>query len=183
MTLTVFCGANAGKNPIYEKEAIIFAKTLAKYKCSLVYGGGGIGIMGIISRVAKENGAHVTGVIPHALQEKEKANHENSELILVENMHERKFIMENMADAFVVLPGGIGTLEEIFEVWTWAQLGYHDKPFVFLDINGFYKKLFEFLDDVEEEGFLKKTHRNMVKIFTNSDELISTLVKNHNSKK
>ena len=154
MNITVFCGSASGINPIYTQKAAELGALMAQQGHHLVYGGGHVGMMGTIADAVLKNGGYVTGVIPMALEEKELSHKGVQELHVVADMHERKAMMANRGDAFVALPGGIGTLEEIFEAWTWAQLGYHQKPVAFLDINGYYSHLFKFLNHVEEEGFI-----------------------------
>ncbi|MFV0480599.1 MAG: TIGR00730 family Rossman fold protein [Campylobacteraceae bacterium] len=171
MTLTVFCGSRFGDNDIYKNEAVKFGEFIAKHNHTLVYGGGSVGLMGALSSSAYKNGAEVIGIIPRALQELEKSSYEVSKLILVDSMHERKAIMSRKADIYVVLPGGIGTLEEFFEVWTWSQLTFHKKRIFVLDINGYYDKLFSFIEDMVNRGFLKKEHQDLVSIYKNSEEL------------
>jgi len=162
MNIAVFCGSSGGHNPLYAKEAHAFGKILAKGGHGLVYGGGRVGLMGAVADGVLEGKGHVMGVIPHSLEQKELAHTGVSELHIVNNMHERKAMMAARADAFVALPGGVGTLEEIFEAWTWAQLGYHQKPIAFLDFGGFYTHLFSFLNHMKEEGFLHTIHREML---------------------
>lgn len=155
MNITVFCGSSSGQQALYENEARQFGKLLAQAGHSLVYGGGNVGMMGAIANSVLENGGHVTGIIPKSLEQKELAHRGVQELLVVENMHQRKALMAEKCDAFVAMPGGIGTLEEIFEAWTWAQLGYHKKPIAFLNIGRYYTKLFEFLKYMKSEGFVK----------------------------
>ncbi|MBE0495681.1 MAG: TIGR00730 family Rossman fold protein [Campylobacterales bacterium] len=162
MNIAVFCGSSGGKNPLYAKETAVFGEILAKEGHALVYGGGKVGLMGTVADAVLGQGGHVMGVIPQSLEQKELAHTGVSELHIVNNMHERKAMMAARGDAFVALPGGVGTLEEIFEAWTWAQLGYHKKPIAFLDIGGFYTHLFAFLAHVKEEGFMYDIHHEML---------------------
>jgi uncharacterized protein (TIGR00730 family) len=134
---------------------------LASEGITLVYGGGHVGLMGILADAVLANGGKVIGVIPRALWDREVGHRSLTELHVVETMHERKAMMASLADAFVALPGGLGTLEEIFEVWTWAQLGIHDKPVGFLDVDGFYAPLLAFLDHGVDAGFVRAPHRAM----------------------
>ena len=175
MTLTIFCGSRIGKNDIYKQEAQKLGILIAKNNFNLVYGGGSVGLMGIISKTAYENGANVVGIIPELLEKREVISHEVTKLIVVNSMHERKAKMANKADVFIAFSGGIGTMEEIFEVWTWAQLGYHKKPVVFLNVNGYYDKLFSFLDFMVNDGFLYKKDRDLIKVFDNSEKMLDYL--------
>ncbi len=128
----------------------------------LVYGGGHVGLMGIIADAVLASGGQVSGVIPHALMDSEVGHDQLTELVVVRDMHERKATMAEMADGFIALPGGIGTLEELFEVWTWLQLGYHDKPVALLNVRGFYDQLLAFLDTQHASGFLRSEHRSLL---------------------
>lgn len=179
MTLTVFCGSKFGDNSIYKEEAQKLGELIAKKGHSLVYGGGSVGLMGALSQSAYKNGANVTGIIPSLLEDREVSSYEVTKLIIVDSMHERKAKMANRADAFIAFVGGIGTMEEIFEVWTWAQLGYHDKPVVFLNIGGYYDKLFMFLDSMVKSGFLESKDKELLKIFDNSEEMLAFLEENY----
>jgi uncharacterized protein (TIGR00730 family) len=172
--ICVFCGSNSGKNPIYAD----FAKKLGEYmvqnSISLVYGGGGYGLMGAISTTMMEMGGQVTGIIPELINE--HVVHNNiSELIVVKTMHERKSLMYSMSDAFICLPGGIGSLEELFEVFTWLQLGYHSKPVLIFNINGFYDNLLKQLEVMVEEGFLSESHLANLIVKDNLDNLLEEI--------
>lgn len=171
MTLTVFCGSREGKSEIFIKEAQKLGELIAQRGYTLVYGGGSVGLMGVISKTAYKNGANVIGIIPTLLEEREVTSYEVSKLIVVNGMHERKARMANKADVFIAFAGGIGTMEEVFEVWTWAQLGYHEKPVLFLNVNGYYDKLFSFLDEMVEDGFLDKKDREIIKVFDSSEAM------------
>jgi len=175
MNIAVFCGSSGGNAPLYAQQTRAFGHILAKEGHGLVYGGGKVGLMGTIADAVLEKGGHVVGVIPHSLEQKELGHTGVSELHVVNSMHERKAMMAARADAFVALPGGVGTLEEIFEAWTWGQLGYHKKPIAFLDMGGFYTHLFAFLDHMQEEGFLQKIHREMLIIETDPHLLLQRL--------
>lgn len=177
MTLAVFCGSSTGNNIEYENATRSFGKFLALNNINVVYGGGRVGLMGILADSVLENGGKVHGVIPVKLQEKELAHTELTELSIVANMHERKAMMAELSDGFVALPGGAGTLEEIFEVWTWAQLGIHDKPCAFLNTNKFYDKLIDMLNTMSDEGFLKKEYVNMLIKSENQEEVLSLIQK------
>ncbi len=162
MRLCVFCGSNAGQDPIYLQVARALGETMASQGIDLVYGGASVGLMGAVADAALAKGGHVIGVMPQALVDKEIAHRGLSDLRVVGSMHERKALMAELADGFIALPGGLGTFEELFEVWTWAQLGYHRKPCALLNAGGFYDKLTDFLDDVVERGFVKPIHRAML---------------------
>jgi uncharacterized protein (TIGR00730 family) len=159
--LCVFCGSSAGVDPRFAEAASEFGALLAKEGITLVYGGGHVGLMGILADSVLANGGKVIGVIPRALWDREVGHRSLTELHVVETMHERKAMMASLADAFVALPGGLGTLEEIFEVWTWAQLGIHDKPCGFLDVLDYYSPLLTFLDRAVDAGFVRSRHRAM----------------------
>lgn len=157
----VFCGSNAGSEPLYAEAARVTGELLAREGIGLVYGGGSVGLMGEIADAVLRSGGEVIGVIPHALWAREIGHRGLTDLRIVETMHERKATMADLADAFIALPGGLGTLEEIFEIWTWAQLGLHAKPVGFLDIGGYYTPLMDFLDRAVRERFVRDEHRSI----------------------
>ena len=161
MRLCVFCGSNAGQDPVYLQMAQSLGEIMAGQGIDLVYGGASVGLMGAVADAALAKGGRVIGVMPQALVDKEIAHRGLSDL-RVGSMHERKALMAELADGFIALPGGLGTFEELFEVWTWAQLGYHRKACALLNAGGFYDKLTDFLDDVVERGFVKPIHRAML---------------------
>jgi len=150
----VYCGSAPGSKPLYAEAARAMGRELASRGLTLVYGGGNVGTMGALAQAAMESGAKTIGIIPRRLNEA-VAHLELSELIVVEDMHERKAAMQEKADAFIAMPGGIGTFEEFFEIWTWRFLGYHAKPVGLLNTGGFYDSLLSFLAQVRDEGFLK----------------------------
>ena len=158
-SVCVFCGSNVGSDPRFAAVARAFGALLASEGIALVFGGGSVGLMGVVADAVLANGGKAIGVIPRALWDREIGHRNLSELHIVESMHERKAMMASLADAFVALPGGLGTLEEIFEVWTWAQLGIHAKPVAFLDAEGFYSPLLEFLDRAVDAGFIRAHYR------------------------
>lgn len=162
MRLCVFCGSSAGQDPVYIETARLLGEALAANGIELVYGGASVGLMGAMADAVLAKGGHVIGVMPQALVDKEIAHAGLSDLRVVGSMHERKAMMAELSDGFIALPGGLGTFEELFEVWTWAQLGYHKKPCALLNVAGFYDKLAGFLDDVVERGFVKPIHRAML---------------------
>ena len=169
----MFCGANAGNDPVYGAMATQLGRTLAERGIGLVYGGGRIGMMGLLADGALAAGGEVIGVIPKALLAREQAHHGLTEQRVVGSMHERKALMAELADGFVALPGGIGTFEEIFEAWTWAQLGVHQKPCGLLDVAGFFRPLVGFLDGVVATGLLRSETRAMLTVATSPDELLA----------
>ncbi|WNJ88932.1 TIGR00730 family Rossman fold protein [Bosea sp. 685] len=160
-SVCVFCGSNPGNEPVYAAGARAMGAEIARRGLVLVYGGGAVGLMGIVANAALEAGGEVHGVIPRALREKEVGHHDLTRLEVVETMHIRKARMAELSDGFIAMPGGIGTFEELFEIWTWGQLGIHSKPLAFLNVAGFYDPLAAFLDNTVEAGFLKQTHRAM----------------------
>ncbi|WP_262298552.1 LOG family protein [Microvirga sesbaniae] len=162
MRVCVFCGSSSGQDPVYLEAARSLGETLAANGIELVYGGASVGLMGAVADAVLARGGHVIGVMPQSLVDKEIAHRGLSDLRVVGSMHERKALMAELADGFVALPGGLGTFEELFEIWTWAQLGYHRKPCALLNAGGFYDKLTDFLDDVVDRGFVKPIHRAML---------------------
>lgn len=174
-SIAIFCGSSTGSNPNYEAKAKALGTYLGKNNYHLVYGGGNIGLMGAIANAALEAGGEVTGVLPHFLNRKEVGHVDLSKLILVDSMHERKQKIEQLSDAFIAMPGGFGTLEEVSEMLTWAQLGLHQKPIGLYNINGFYNPLLSQLDLMVNEGFLKAQNRAMVITGTEPEKLIRNL--------
>jgi len=160
--LCVYCGSAAGHDAVYAKAARELGLAIAQRGMSLVYGGGHVGLMGIVADAALAAGAKVTGVIPTALMDSEVGHTQLTELRVVKDMHERKALMAELADGFVALPGGIGTLEELFEVITWLQLGYHRKPVGLLNTQGFYDDLLRMLNKQRDTGFLKPAHHALL---------------------
>lgn len=160
--IAVFCGSSFGANPIYKKDAEMLGKLIAEKNINLVFGGGNVGLMGAVSRAAVKNNGKVYGVIPKRIADMVEST-EGIELSVVEDMHQRKAEMYSRADAFIVLPGGIGTLEEAMEVCTWNQLGYFTKPVCFLNSNNIYTNLISFLDNLSKEGFYKEQHLRQLK--------------------
>ena len=173
--LCVFCGSSLGDAPAYAAAARELGTTLARRGIGLVYGGASVGLMGAVADAALAAGGDVIGVIPEALVRKEVAHGGPVDLRIVGSMHERKALMAELSCGFVALPGGIGTLEELFEVWTWAQLGYHAKPCALLNVDGFYDPLIAFLDNVVERQFLKPPHRAMLIVSDASNDLLARL--------
>jgi uncharacterized protein (TIGR00730 family) len=161
-SLCVFCGSSVGSKPAFIGAAIALGKVLAERRIRLVYGGGRVGLMGAVADAVLHNGGEVVGVIPQHLVDREVAHQSLTELRVVQSMHERKALMADLSDGFVALPGGLGTLEEFFEVWTWGQLGLHRKPYALLNVNGFYDPLVQFIDQLVEQRFVKPEHRRML---------------------
>lgn len=162
MRICVFCGSSAGNNQVYADAARETGATLARRGIALVYGGGRVGLMGVLAGAALDAGGKVIGVIPQSLLEREIQHTGLSDLQVVSTMHERKTRMAELADGFIALPGGAGTLEEIFEQWTWAQLGIHHKPCGFLNTNGYFDPLRQMIDRMTTEGFLRPEHASML---------------------
>ncbi|CAN5212385.1 TIGR00730 family Rossman fold protein [soil metagenome] len=175
-SLCVYCGSRPGNDAAFATVAREVGTWIGEHGGQLVYGGGHNGLMGILADAALAAGARVIGVIPKALVEKEWAHTGCTELHIVENMHERKRIMAEHADAFLALPGGIGTLEEFFEVWTWRQLGYHDKPVGLLNMNGFYDSLLTFLDSAVTTGFMNEWQMGLIRTGSDALPLMEQLV-------
>ena len=173
MRIAVFCGSSSGNDPIFAEQARAMGKAIAEAGHSLVFGGGKVGLMGILADSVLEHGGEVIGVIPHMLKEREVAHSGITELFVVDDMHQRKAKMNSLAKAFIAMPGGPGTLEEIFEVWTWAQLGYHEKPCAFFNVAGYYDPLFGFLDDMRENGFLRDVYRDMLIVENDPSQLLA----------
>ena len=175
-SVCVYCGSRPGTEPIYAQAAQAVGRWIAKHHGQLVYGGGHNGLMGIMADACLEGGGRVIGVIPNALVEKEWAHTGCTELKVVANMHERKRIMAEHADAFLALPGGIGTFEEFFEVWTWRQLGYHDKPVGLLNLGGYYDSLLVFLESAVTQGFMNAQQMALIRTDSSANALLEKLV-------
>ncbi|MGZ4810787.1 MAG: LOG family protein [Thermoanaerobaculia bacterium] len=171
----VFCGSNRGGRAGYVTATRELAAVLVQRGISLVYGGGKVGLMGALADEVLRLGGQVTGVIPRQLVEREVGHTGLTDLRVVETMHERKALMADLADGFIALPGGLGTMEEIFEVWTWAQLGMHRKPIAFLDVGGYYQLLIEFLDQAAREGFVRRQHRAIAIVDTDPAALLDKM--------
>ena len=161
-SICVFCGSNVGTNPQHRDVAIDLGTRIAEHGMRLVYGGGNVGLMGIVADAALDAGGEVLGIIPESLLRKEVGHRRLTELVVTSTMHERKARMADAADGFIALPGGFGTFDELCEILTWAQLGIHRKPIGLLDSGGFYRQLLAFFDFVSAEGFLKPEHRALI---------------------
>lgn len=174
-SICLFCGASPGANPEYKTAAGHFGATLAAQKITLVYGGGSIGLMGVAADACLANGGKVIGVIPRLLMDKEVGHPGVTKMHVVENMHERKALMTELSDGFIALPGGFGTLDELFESLTWLQLAYHSKPIGLLNVGGFFDGLITFLDHARDQRFLRELHRESLKVDVDLDALIQKL--------
>ena len=164
LSVCVYCGSRDGSEPAYAAAAAAVGACIGQLGWRLVYGGGRAGLMGRVADAALASGAQVVGVIPQSLVERELGHPGLHELHVVETMHQRKQLMAERADAFLALPGGIGTFEELFEVWTWRQLGYHDKPVGLLNVEGYYDALVRFLDQTEQRGFVSASQRALLQV-------------------
>jgi uncharacterized protein (TIGR00730 family) len=176
LRICIFSGSSSGRQSAYTEAAQQLGTALATAGIGVVFGGAMVGLMGAVADSALAQGGEVIGVIPHALVEKEIAHTGLTDLHIVSSMHERKALMAELSDGFVALPGGIGTLEELFEIWTWAKLGYHAKPCALLNIAGFYDGLSAFLDHIVEEAFLKPVHRDMLIVEPDIETLLARLL-------
>lgn len=176
MRAAVFCGSAYGADPAYIKQTRRLVQAMADRKVSLVYGGGHVGLMGTLADAAIELGMHVIGVMPEFLVNHELAHTGVSELKVVKDMHERKSVMAEHADFFIALPGGAGTLEEIFEVWTWAQLGLHGKACAFYNVGGYFDPLLAFFERMIAEGFIKQSYYDMLVVSDSPKELIQSVL-------
>lgn len=174
-TVAVYCGSSPGHDPRFVEAAASLGDLLARRGIGLVYGGGHVGLMGTVADHVLAGGGRVTGVITTHLFEREEGHLDLTELFVVDSMHERKLAMSDRADAFIALPGGVGTFEELFEAITWTQLGIHDKPVGLLDVAGFYGPLLTFLDDTVDAGFVRAEHRGLVLNATSPEELLLRL--------
>jgi uncharacterized protein (TIGR00730 family) len=174
-SVCVYCGSSLGRRPAYVDAARTLATALVRRGIRLVYGGAQVGVMGALADAALGAGGNVTGVIPQALAGKEIAHNGLSELIITESMHERKMLMAERSDACIALPGGIGTLEELFEAWTWTQLGFHRKPCGLLNVAGYYDALIQFVDHSVAEGYMKPIHRDILIVDVDVDALLDRL--------
>lgn len=182
MTLAIYCGSSFGEDPIFEKKSIEFVEELAKNDFKIVYGGSQSGLMGVISNKGLELGMDVTGVITKDLAIKEIENENLTKIHKVDDLKERKVIMEDLSDAFIALPGGYGTLDEIFEVITLTQIGLHNKPCAFYNVDGFYDKLLEFIEHGTKMGFIQKRFMDMLIVSDDKKEIVKKL-KNYQAPK
>lgn len=175
LSVCVYCGSRAGNSPSYTQAAQAVGAWIGQTGARLVYGGGHAGLMGVMADAALSSGATVCGVIPRALQTRELAHQGLTELHVVDTMHQRKALMAQESDVFLALPGGIGTLEELFEVWTWLQLAYHDKPVGLLNVDGYFDHLLRFLDHTASQGFVNAEQRALLQVDDNAQRLLVRL--------
>jgi hypothetical protein len=175
-SICVYCGSRPGEQPGFIATAQAVGRWIGDHGGQLVYGGGRTGLMGTVAEATRASGGRVVGIIPQALVDKELANRSSDELHVVDTMHERKAMMGARADAFLALPGGIGTFEELFEIWTWRQLGYHDKPIGILNVAGYYDALFAFLAHSVQEGFMGEWQMGLVRTGDQAAALLQSLV-------
>ncbi|MCY2941806.1 MAG: TIGR00730 family Rossman fold protein [Planctomycetota bacterium] len=175
-SVSVFCGSRSGNNPIFASAASHLGTLLAREKIKLIYGAGNIGLMGVIADACLAANGHVIGVIPTKLVEKEVAHKGLSELFIVDSMHERKALMASKSEAFIALPGGFGTCDELFEILTWAQLGIHHNPIGILNTEGFFDPLLAWIDQMIEQGFVKPKFRQLLLVATKPDELLELIL-------
>jgi len=173
--ICVYCGANAGVTPRYAEQARALAAALVEQNLSLVYGGGNVGLMGIIADEVLRLGGEVTGVIPTALVEREVGHTGLTRQFIVKDMHERKAMMAELSDGFIAMPGGMGTLEELFEMLTWSQLGIHTKPVGLLNVDGFYDHLVQFIGHASEQGFIRPQHAALMMVEASPPALVARL--------
>lgn len=172
MRIAIYCGANGGNDPLYREAAAGMSGFLAEQGIGVVYGGGNVGLMGTVADAALKKGGEVIGVIPQSLMDKELGHGGVTQLYVVRSMHERKQMMVDLSDGFIALPGGFGTLDELFETLTWLQLSFHGKPVGLLNVNGFFDGLLSFMDHMADQGFLKKAHRDCVLVSSDPAELV-----------
>ncbi len=175
--ICVFCGSNTGARSVYTNAAQQLGKVIVSQGMGLVYGGGSIGLMGVIADAVLREKGNVIGVIPHALSAKEFAHPGLTELRMVSSMHERKAMMAKLSDAFIAMPGGFGTFDELFEILTWAQLGLHTKPIGLLNVEGYFDLLLMFINHVLEERFIQAKHRQMIITSHDPEELLSEIIR------
>ena len=174
--ICVYCGSSNGRLEAYGDAGAVLAQALVKHNIGLVYGGASIGVMGKVADEVLALGGEVIGVIPKALAHKEVAHHHLTQLHVTDTMHERKMLMAELSDGFIALPGGIGTFEELFEIWTWAQLGFHHKPCGILNVAGYYDHLIQFLDHVLAEQFVKQETRDLLMVESDPDILLDRFI-------
>lgn len=174
-SISVFCGSSLGEDIAFEKMAFELGHALADKNISLIYGGAKVGLMGAVADATLKKDGHVIGVLPRFLKEMEVAHDDLSELILVDSMHERKTKMSELCEGVIALPGGFGTIEELFEMLTWGQLGLHKKPVAILNINGFYDSLVNLIDEMQGSGFLKKSSKDILIVSDNIQDLLEKM--------
>jgi uncharacterized protein (TIGR00730 family) len=175
--IAVYCGSASGSDPVFADAALALGELMAERGIDLVYGGGRLGLMGLMADTVLGSGGKVHGVIPHTLVDLEVAHTGCTQLDCVDTMHERKARMTELADGFIALPGGIGTLDELFEAWSWNALGYHAKPFVLLNVAGFWDRLVDFIDHASASGFISGSRRSQLLVAQSGEEAIELLDK------
>lgn len=175
LSLCVYCGSREGTKPAYAAAADTVGTLIGRSNWQLVYGGGRAGLMGRVADAAISSGARTVGVIPQSLMKRELGHQGLDELHVVDTMHQRKQLMAQRSDAFLALPGGIGTFEELFEVWTWRQLGYHDKPVALLNVDGYYDPLIDFLDQATTQGFIQASQRELLLVEDDASRLFARI--------
>lgn len=173
--ITIFCGSSSGTDDLYKSQATLLGQTLAKQHIEIVYGGAKVGLMGAVAEGALSEGGKVIGVLPHFLRGKEISHEHLTQLILVDSMHERKAIMNELCDGIIALPGGFGTMDELFEMLTWAQLGLHKKPVALFNIDGYYDSLIALMQTMVDKGFLKAVNQKMLLVSDNIGELLEKM--------
>ena len=176
LSLCVYCGSRPGKLESFAQTAKAVGQWIGQHQGQLVYGGGNNGLMGIVAAATQQAGGRVVGIIPHSLAEKELARDDCDEFYLVDTMHQRKHMMAERADAFLALPGGIGTFEEFFEVWTWRQLGYHNKPIGLLNVDGYYDGLLAFMRTTVNDGFVSEWQMDLIRQSSSFEQLLPLLI-------
>jgi uncharacterized protein (TIGR00730 family) len=174
-SIAVYCGASLGAKPLYADAARQLARALVEHNIALVYGGGKVGLMGVIADEVLRLGGEATGVIPHALMAREVGHEGLTRMFVVKDMHERKAMMSDLSDGFIAMPGGMGTLEELFEMVTWSQLGIHAKPVGLLNVEGFYEGLVAFVRHLHDEGFVRQQHLDIIKVESEAGALVRRL--------
>ncbi len=174
--ICVYCGSSSGKGDAYLSAADALAQALVERGLGLVYGGASIGVMGALAKAVMERGGEVIGIMPEALMKREIGSDHLTELQVVGSMHERKAAMAEQSDGFIALPGGMGTFEELFEILTWAQLGFHNKPIGLLNINGYYDHLLRFLNHAVDEGLLRQQHRKLLRVSETTGDLLDSFL-------
>lgn len=175
-SICVYCGSSPGANSAYVEAAAELAAVFHARQIQLIYGGASIGVMGAVADGMLAVGGEVIGVIPEGIKDKEVGHQNLTQLHVTSDMHQRKAMMAGLSDAFIALPGGLGTLEELFEIWTWSQLGFHDKPFGLLNVAGYYDGLLSFLDHAVAEAFIQQTHRELLICETSPETLVERLL-------
>lgn len=175
MKVAIYCGSQTGKRPVYMETAAELGAALATGGYEIVYGGSKIGLMGAMANAAIANNGYIIGVMPEHLANQELAHKELSEIHLVDSMHVRKKMMADLADAYVAMPGGCGTLDEYFEIFTWAQIGLHEKPVILLNVDGYYDALLQHFERMITDGFVREEHREILKVATTVEQLLEYL--------